>query len=158
MKRLAIVRIAVLSIVVAAGAPAAAQEVTAGAGGLFPADATFSGVKLEGLKFGAGVTIAADGTAEGQFQATLTGASLLGVAQTIEVEGKATAGSSIAEGSATISGTCTIDMGDGTLPLVNVPFTAAITAADGTATLALTLGTTSIPAATVNEGGVTIKE
>ena len=125
----------------------------AGAGaGTFPINTALNGVSLSGLKFGLGVLIPGDGTADGQLQATLLGTTPLGQPRNIEVEGDATNGT-LATGSRTFSGTATVDMGDGTPPLLNVPFTVAATAAG----LVLTLGATTLPAATLTAGTITIK-
>ena len=133
-------------------------SVTAAARAVYPPATTFNGVRLDGLRFGTGVTIATTGFAEGQFQATLLGTSLLGLSQNIQVEGKAVNGSSVAPAAATFSGTCTLDMGDGTVPLAGVPFTVAIaTNADDKGTLTLSLATTNLPAAQVNVGSMKIK-
>jgi hypothetical protein len=49
-------------------------------------------------------------------------------------------------------------MGDGSPVLQNVPFAAAVTTgADGHGTLGLVLGATSLPAATINQGSMTIE-
>jgi hypothetical protein len=161
MNRMASKAAVVILMAVFAGAPLGAQSgtsVTGAGGGLYPSGTSFSGVSLSGLKFGTGVTIATNGSAEGQFQATLLGTSVLGQPQNIQIEGKATAGSSAAAGTATFSGACTLDLGDGTLPSQNVPFIVAITTnADDQGTLALTIGLTSLPAATVNEGSMKIE-
>ena len=58
----------------------------------------------------------------------LLGTSLLGAAQNITVEGEVSSGSVAADGSATFSGTATVDMGGGTLPLTGVPFAVAVSA------------------------------
>src|SRR2546430_16234964 len=82
-----------------------------GAGsGAFPNGTTFSGVSVSGMTFGIGVYIYSDGSATGQFETTLLGTTILGQAQNIEVEGKATAGVINADGSRTFSGTVTLDM------------------------------------------------
>ena len=80
----------------------------------FPNGATFNGVPLRGLTLGQGMFIAPAGSATGQFQAVLLGSSLLGTPQNITVEGEVSSGSVAADGSATFSGTATVDMGDGT--------------------------------------------
>jgi hypothetical protein len=161
MKRLGILPATMLVLAILAPTPLQAQNgisVTAAAGGIYPPATTFNGVRLDGLRFGTGITIATAGSAEGQFQATLLGTSLLGLSQNIAIEGKATIGSSVAAGTATFSGTCTMDMGDGSLPLVGIPFTAAIaTNADDKGTITLSLATTNLPAATVNTGSMKIK-
>jgi hypothetical protein len=49
-------------------------------------------------------------------------------------------------------------MGDGSPPLQNVPFAAAVTTnAQGYGTLGLVLGATTLPAATINQGSMTIE-
>jgi hypothetical protein len=142
------------------GSTAIAQEtsVTVGAGGIFPAGTTFNGVPLNGLQSGYGVEIGATGSALGQFCTTLIGVSLTGAPVNIVVEGKATGGTRTAANIATFSGTCSINMGDGTPPLVGVPFNATIaTNANDQGSIGLILGQTTLPAATVNQGSMTIK-
>lgn len=157
MRRLAMLRAAALVMVILWAAPVDAQTGVTGAGaGIFPAGTSFNGVPLNALKLGMGVSVAGSLT-EGQFQTTLIGVSLLGLEQDIQVEGKASSGAS-SSNSAIFSGTCTVEMGDGTPPVSGVPFTVVVaTNADGTGSLTLTLGATNLPAATVNEGYMTIK-
>jgi hypothetical protein len=126
--------------------------VTGAGAGAFAGGASLGGVSLSGLQFGIGVLIPGDGSAAGQFQATLLGTSVLGQPQNILVQGNATSGS-IASGSGTFSGTVTVDMGDGTPPLTNVPFTLT---ASSTSVL-LVIGTTNLPAAAVTEGSITVQ-
>jgi hypothetical protein len=157
MKRLAIcLAAALVAAVVLSPAPAWAQtetRVTGGGGGVFPSGTTFNDIPLAGLKFGMGVIISADGPAKGQFQATL-----LSPSASIEINGKVSAGSIGSGGTATLSGACSLDLGDGNLPLLNVPFTVAVTTnAEGRGALGLVIGATSLPAATVNEGSMTIQ-
>ena len=157
MKRLTIcLAVALVAAVVLSPVPAWAQtetRVTGGAGGVFPSGTTFNEVPLDGLKFGMGVIISADGPAKGQFQATL-----LSPSASIEINGRVSAGSVGPGGTATFSGTCSFDLGDGNLPLQNVPFTVAVTTnAEGQGTLGLLIGTTNLPGATVNEGSMTIQ-
>jgi hypothetical protein len=141
-------------------APADAQTETAvtGAGaGIFPAGASYLGVPLNALELGMGLNVA-NSWALGQFQTTLIGTSALGLEQDILVEGIASSSVPSGPGTAIFSGRCTVNMGDGTPPVSGVPFTATVAAnADGTGSLALTLGATNLPAATVNEGYVTVK-
>ena len=138
-----------------APAPVAAQDagVTGAAEAAFPNGAAFNGVPLKGLTLGQGLFITQDGSTTGQFQAVLLGTSLLGAAQNITVEGEVSGGSVGADGSATFSGTATVDMGDGTLPLPGVPFT--VTASAGS--LGLILNAVALPTATVTAGSITIK-
>jgi hypothetical protein len=149
-----------LGAMLGGASPAAAQEtsVTAGAGGIFPAGTTFNGVPINGLQSGYGVEIGSGGFALGQFCVTLLGVSLGGLQQVIVIEGKATGGSRQAGNIATFSGTCTINMGDGTPPLPGVPFTATITTnVNDQGTIGLLLGQTTLPTATVDQGSMTIR-
>jgi hypothetical protein len=118
----------------------------------FPAGATFNGVSLSGLETGLGLLIAPEGTATGGFLATLVGASALGQPQAIEVDGRITGGSVAPDGSVTFSGIATVDMGDGSLPLLGVPFTVTATPQS----LLLTLGTVALPATPMPAGSITI--
>jgi hypothetical protein len=136
-------------------APVAAQDagVTGAAEAAFPNGATFNGVSLNGLTLGQGMFIAQDGSATGQFQAVLQGTTPLGAAQNITVEGEVGNGSVGADGSATFSGTATVDMGDGTLPLPGVPFTVTVSAGS----LGLILNAVALPTATLSAGSITVK-
>jgi hypothetical protein len=136
-------------------APAAAQDVgvTGAAEAAFPNGAAFNGVSLKGLTLGQGMFIAPDGSATGQFQAVLLGTSALGAAQDITVEGEVGSGSVAADGSATFSGTATVDMGDGTQALPGVPFT--VTVSGGS--LGLILNAVALPTATLSAGSITVK-
>jgi len=157
MTRLGFLSAAILGLAsLMAPAPVSAQDaagVTGAAEAAFPNGATFNGVPLKGLTLGQGMFIAPDGSAVGQFQAVLLGTSLLGAAQNITVEGEVRSGSVGADGSATFSGTATVDMGDGTLPLPGVPF--AVTVSAGS--LGLILNAVALPTATVSAGSITIR-
>jgi hypothetical protein len=134
------------------------STVTGAGGGVFPAGATFNGVSLSSLSLGMGVALPGDGTANGAFETTLAGTSATGLTRSIVVVGAPTSGSGQVGGPATYSGLCSVDLGDGTPPLKGVPFTVTMAALpDGKWGLALTLGVTRLPAASVNSGSVTIK-
>jgi hypothetical protein len=140
-----------------APAPVAAQADVAGVTGAaeasFPNGAIFNGVRLRGLTLGQGVSLAQDGSATGQFQAVLIGTTLLGAPREVTVEGEVRTGIVGGDGSVTFSGTATVDMGNGTMPLSGVPFT--VTASTGS--LTLTLNAIALPTATVNAGSITIQ-
>ena len=142
-----------------AAIPAAGQTLaTVGAGGIFPAGTTFNGVPLNGLQSGYGFEIDPAGSAIGQFCSVLLGVNALGGQQNIVVVGKASGGTRTAANMVTVSGTCTIDMGDGSAPLLGVPFTVAVTTdSSGQGTIGLTLGLNTLPAAAVNQGSMTIQ-
>jgi hypothetical protein len=129
-----------------------AAGVTGAAEATLPDGATFNGVPLRGLTLGQGILFGQDGSAAGQFQAVLQGTSLLGSPQDIIVEGEVSDGSA-GDGTATFSGTATVSMGDGTLPLAGVPFT--VTASAGS--LGLTLNAIALPTATVTAGSITME-
>jgi hypothetical protein len=157
MTRLGLALAAILGAAsVMAPAPVAAQSaagVTGAAEATLPEGATFNGIPLKGLTLGQGMFIAPDGSATGQFQAVLLGTSPLGAAQNITVEGEVRGGSVGADGSATFSGTATVDMGDGTLPLAGVPFRVTVSAGS----LALILNAVALPTATLSAGSITVK-
>ena len=158
MTRLGMVLTAIVALPsLMAPALVAAQDGAAGVTGageaIFSGGATLSGLSLSGLTLGQGVSLAQDGSATGQFQAVLVGASLLGAHQNVTVEGEVRSGFAIAVGSATFSGTATVDMGDGTPPVPGVPFT--VTASTGG--LSLILGGTALPTATLTAGSITIE-
>ena len=158
MKRLSFLLATVLTIgTTLATAPVIGQGTETGVTGagtsIFPDGATFNGIPLRGLELGQGISIAADGTASGEFHVVLLGTSLLGQPQDIEVDGKVSSGSTGPNGSVTFSGSATVDVGDGTLPLVDVPFTVTATS-DG---LLLGIGTSALPPATLIAGSITIE-
>jgi hypothetical protein len=128
-------------------------SVTGAGAAAFPNGTIFSVVPVSGLTFGVGVFIYSDGSAAGQFEATLLGTSLLGQPQNIEVEGTAATGVLNADGSRTFSGTATLDIGDGTPPLTSVPFT--LTAS--TTSVLLVLNSINLPSAALTDGQITMR-
>src|SRR5438552_2074256 len=95
MRRLAMLPAVLLVMAILWPEPTGAQtqtSVTGAGAGVFPSGASLVGVSLQALKLGMGLTIAG-GAATGQFQTTLTGVSVLGLEQSIQIEGNATAGS-----------------------------------------------------------------
>jgi len=138
--------------------PQAGPAVTAAAAGVFPSGAQFNGIPLNGLQVGKGVLIVDNGSALGHALFVLMGTTLLGQPQQITVEGEVASGSVGAPGAATLSGTCSVDMGDGTAPVPGVPFTVTVvTDAQGQGTLTLILGATTLPAATIRPGSITVQ-
>jgi hypothetical protein len=131
--------------------PTAPAAVTGAGAATFGSGAVLSGVSLSTMRFAIGVDIAGDGTASGDFQSTLFGAQ----SRKIVVEGKVRAGSANVASATTFSGTCSVDLGDGSVPATAVPFT--VTVANGGSTLALLIGTTTLPTAPVSAGSVTVK-
>jgi hypothetical protein len=158
MKRL-LIAVAVAMVITAPSgsgtilAASGETDVTGAGDGVFPGGAALAGVSLSGSQFGLGVIIYADGSAVGEFQSLLLGTSLLGASQNISVNGKVTTGAVNSIGSVTFGGTCTVDMGDGTLPTAGVPFSVTLST-DG---MTLLIGTTTLPAQTLSPGSVTIE-
>ena len=152
MKRIALVFALValftMAPLLSTSAVAATDEtqVAAAAAGVFPDGTTFDGIPLRGSTFGIGVVVYPDGTATGDFEIVLAGTTLLGQPQDITLVGKVSAGTANLDGSVTFSGTATLDMGDGSLPL-SVPFSAVVT----TGGLQLTIGTTILPTQTLSD-------
>jgi hypothetical protein len=159
MKTIFVVLLAIIIGVLGAPYSAnAATSATVGAGGTYPSGTSFNGVPINGLQSGYGVMIGDNGSASGQFCTILLGVSALGLEQDIRIEGKATSGSQSATNIVKFSGTCTVDMGDGTPPTPGVPFTATVTTdANDQGTIGLVIGATSLPDAVVNAGSMTIK-
>jgi len=120
---------------------------------LFPLGTIFNGLPLTGLQFGLGAFIPGDSSATGQFQLTLLGISLLGISLNIELDGQVTNGMLNPDGSRTVSGTATLDMGDGSLPLVNVPFGATANAA----AIVLSIENINLPAVPLSAGSIIIQ-
>lgn len=137
-------------VVMLAASSAFAQTAVTGAGAAdFASGAVLNGVSLSSMRFGIGVDITGDGTATGSFQTTLIGA------RKIVVEGNVTSGSASLVAPPVFSGTCTIDFGDGTVS-ADVPFAVTVIKdASGAPALALTVGNTTLPNATVSAGSIT---
>ena len=159
MTRLKFLPIAILVGVVSTLAPVAvaAQDDAArvsGAGeATLPEGVAFYGVVLSGLQLGQGVLIAADGSALGQFHAVLSGTSVLGQPQEVTVQGEVNAGAASGDGIVTFSGNATLSMGDGSVPVVGVPF--SVTAS--TEGVQLVVDGASFPQANLTAGSITIK-
>jgi hypothetical protein len=126
--------------------------VTGAGAATFGPGAALSGVSVSTMRFGIGVDLPGDGTASGDFQATLIAAS-----RKIVVEGQASSGSKGLTAT-TFSGTCSVDLGDGSAITTGIPFTVSVaTPAGGTPTLGLVIGTTTLPSAAVSAGAVRVK-
>jgi hypothetical protein len=127
--------------------------VTGAGAGVFPPGANLLGIPLSGLTFGNGVFLSGDGSAQGQFQSTLFGTSVLGQPLKITVEGEASNASANVDGSIAISGAASVDLGDGSAPSTGVPFSVTVT----TGSIQLVLDSITLPAATIVRGSITIE-
>lgn len=138
----------------AAADPLQPTLVTAAGAGVFPNGADLNGVQLTGGTFGHGIAVSSDGSARGDLQTILAGASVLGTPTRILVVGWVTGGTVNADGSASVSGTCRVDMQDGTVPSTGVPFTATI----ATGGFQLTIGATALPTLVRSAGWIHIEQ
>jgi hypothetical protein len=148
----ALIALALAACVAATVITRAAGEVAGAGAAPYPTGTTFNLVSVRAMQFGLGAAAAANGPATGDFHVTLLGTSVLGQSQVITYDGTASA-VSVIQGAATLSGTGMLDMGDGSVPAVGVPFTATATPNS----LLLVLGTTTLPTATLTEGRITIE-
>jgi hypothetical protein len=133
---------------------------TTAADAKYAAGTSFNGVPVTGIDIATAVFITSSGTAEGHVAVDIFGPTnpLTGKQQIIAVEAMATGGTRSGNVT-TITGTCTVDMGNGTPLLENVPFAATITTnAEGTGTVGLVIGATTLPAASVTAGSMTVTE
>jgi hypothetical protein len=163
MKKLALFLILILALGGSAYAQTAPADtsITTAATGSYAAGATYNAVPLSGLEIAAGSVVYGDGSgAEGSLGIRLLGVTTpLGVQQIINIDANITGGTRTAATAATISGTCTIDMGNGLPPVTGIPFVAAITAdSNNLGAVALTLGSTALPAATIGDGSMTVAD
>jgi hypothetical protein len=158
MKHSVMIALALAASLVLGGAPAAERvgaagdgQLTAAAAGVFPAGTTYLGVALQSSTFGLGVLVHADGSAEGEVEVVLLGASALGLPQAITLQGPASSGAPAAGGGLTVSGTGQLDLGNG-LPPTSVPYILTATPSG----LQLTIGATALPTQTLSAGSITI--
>jgi hypothetical protein len=119
---------------------------TAAAAGVFATTTNFNGVELAGGIYSAGVRTGSD-SAYGDLHVEYTGLSLLGLYQIVSIDAWIT-GVTIVGGTTTLSGTCSLDMGDGPPPTGGLAFTGTITATGITVTVA----GTSIPTLPKTDG------
>ena len=133
--------------------PIISPGVTGAGSGIFPPATTLLGIPLSGLTFGNGVFLSEDGTAAGQFESTLLGTSVLGQEVEIVVEGEVTQWAANGDGSVTMSGAASIEVGDGAPPSTGVPFSVTVMPDR----LSLILDSITLPAATLVRGSITIE-
>ena len=152
----ALIGLALLCAASAAVAQTPETSVTGAAGGVYPTNTVFNGVPIRGLEVGYGVSVATP--TRGQLSVVLLGVPVGEVQQRIAIAGQATAGQRFAPTVAAFSGTVTIDMGNGTPPLLGVPFTATVTTdTNGRGTLGLVIGANNLPTVPINEGSQTVE-
>jgi hypothetical protein len=131
----------------------ASPGVTGSGNATFTAATSFAGIALVTLDFGAGIEIPGDTSATGHFHTTLQGSTVA-----IEVDCRVSAGSISPSGASTFSGACSVDLGNGSAPSTGVAFAAlAVPDGNGRGTLTLTLGSSKLPAAAIQDGILTIR-
>ena len=119
---------------------------TAGAAGVFGTTPTFNGVELAGGIFSLGVRNGG-GSGYGDLHVEYTGISLLGLYQIISIDAWIT-GVTTVGGTTTLTGTCSLDMGDGPPPVEGLAFTGTLTATG----LAVTVAGSSVPSIPKTDG------
>jgi hypothetical protein len=119
---------------------------TAAAAGVFATTPTFNGVELAGGIYSVGVRTGSD-SAYGDLHVEYTGISLLGLYQIVSIDAWIT-GVTIVGGTTTLTGTCSLDMGDGPPPTGGLSFTATLTATG----IGVTVAGTSVPTLPKTDG------
>jgi len=136
-----------------AAAVASDNVVTAAGAGIFPAGASFNGIQLAGGTFGIGAQTSSTGNAVGDLEVQLNGSSLIGLSQWITITGWVTSGTQNPDGSMTLNGTGTLDMGDGTVPAGGLALVANLSATGVT----VTIGGTAVPTLPRSDGWVFVE-
>jgi len=133
---------------------------TAAAVAPYPAGTIYNGVALSGLEIGSGAVIWGDGSgAEGKLTVQLLGPSTPLGQQIINVNATISGVSRTAANVATLTGTCSVDMGNGTPVLTGVPIVVTISAdSNSQGTVGVVLGGTALPAAAVNDGTLAVTD
>lgn len=135
-----------------------AETGLAGAGrGAYADGTSFRGVPLTGLRFGMGMDVPGDGSADGVLEVTLLGRTPQGQPQHITVEGLVTSAYVTGPGEASLTGTGTVDMGDNTPPMTGVSIALRVAPDAALQTgLSLVLGGEVLPPAPVQAGRVAL--
>lgn len=127
------------------------QIATSSAAGVFSATPTFNGVELAGGIYGVGVRTGSD-SAYGDLHIEYTGISLIGLYQIITVNAWVTS-ATVVGGTVTLTGTATLDMGDGPPPTGDLAFSATLTATG----LSVTVNGMSVPTLPKTDGFINIE-
>lgn len=135
-------------------AAVATDAVVTGAGaGVFPAGANYASVQLSGGTYGLGVQTTNTGSATGDLEVQFNGTSLIGLDQSITVVGQITTGTDNGNGTMTLTGTATVNMGDGTPPTSGVALVATV----GPTGITLSLGGNTLPTLPRSDGWISIE-
>jgi len=159
MKNLICLIVMVAGISAVVSAPAAASNaastegtVTGIGAGSFQGPARFGGVNLSSFEIATGVITEEDGSAAGVFHAVLRGRSLLGIAQTITLEGNVTQGTVTSE-TGSVSGLASLDLGNGVPAVSGIPFNVETRGGS----MVLTVQSTVLPSGAFSQGGLDIE-
>src|SRR5438045_9325617 len=127
--------------------------ITAGGAGVYPAGANVLGIELAGGTFASGVQSSSTGNAIGELEVQYNGTSPIGLSQWITVSGWITSATVNPDGTATLNGTGTIDMGDGTAPTGGLTLVATL----GPTGLSVSVGSTTFPTLPKSDGWIIIE-
>jgi hypothetical protein len=127
--------------------------ISAAGAGVFPAGANVNGIELAGGTFGVGVQSSSTGSAIGELEVQYNGTSIIGLSQWITVSGWITSATVNADGSVTLNGTSTLDMGDGTAPTGGLTLVATL----GQTGLAVSVGSLTFPNLPKSDGWVFVE-
>ena len=127
--------------------------VTGAGAGVFPAGASFQGIELAGGTFGFGAQSTNTGTANGDLELQLNGNSLIGLSQWITITGWITQATVNADGTITMNGTGTLDLGDGTAPTGGLALVANVSLSG----IQVTIGGTAVPMLPKSDGWIAIE-
>lgn len=134
-----------------------ATSITQAGGALFQGAPVYLGVRLSSVSFGMGGAVRANGSGFGHFSFRFLGVAVAGgQPREIAYDGALDAGAVSPSGVVSVSGSGTVDPGDGSPPSTSVPFVLDVTSnTEGQGTLVLVVQGAHLQAAVVNEGGVT---
>jgi len=122
--------------------------ITAAGAGVFPAGANVLGIELAGGTFGVGAQSSTTGQALGTLEVQYNGTSLIGLSQWLTVNGWITSATVNPDGSVTLNGTGTLDMGDGTPPTGGLALVATLNSTG----IAVSIGSTTFPTLPKSDG------
>lgn len=121
---------------------------TAAGAGVFPAGANFQGVQLAGGTFAVGVSSDGVSNANGDLELQLNGNSVIGLTQWITITGWITSATANPDGSVTLNGTGSLDMGDGTPPVGGLALVATLSSTG----ITVTIGGNGVPTLPKSDG------
>jgi hypothetical protein len=122
---------------------------------LFQGAPVYRGVRLSGTRFGMGGAVDPGGAAFGNFGFTLSGNAVNGgQPRVMGYQGAIAAGSVSASGIVTVTGSGTLDPGDGSPPIGGVPFSLDVSPAADGGNLSFVLEAAHLGVAVVDQGAI----